>query len=239
MFQKCSLQSRFSIQSTNLTTVQFCACFLVRHLSVRLTVLILIITDMYFIMTMGILWNWKIWSAKHRGITLCRPTRSTTPNAHSLIVWRIFICECIPNYNVKINTRDKPGMTKQIKVLFIRRANRLHRKAIKTQLPVDIEKHRTARRLAKSIWKSAQFTYYHKPNQKLSDPKTSSKAWWKLNKNEMGLSKCSSIPPLIIDGNLLTDGIAKCESFNEFFPLNVTCQCLYMLMNSWIFKIEL
>ena len=33
----------------------------------------------------------------------------------------------------------------------------------------------------------------------------------------MGLSKCSSIPPLIIDGNLLTDGIAKCEAFNEFF----------------------
>ena len=121
-----------------------------------------------------------------------------------------------PLYPIRVNTRDKPGMTKQIKVLF-RRANRLHRKAIKTQLLVDIEKHRTARRLAKSSWKSAQFTYYHKLNQKLSDPKTSSKAWWKLNKNEMGLSKCSSIPSVIIGGNLLTDGIAKCEAFNEFF----------------------
>ena len=95
------------------------------------------------------------------------------------------ICECIPNYNVKINTRDKPGMTKQIKVYF-RRANKLHRRAMKTQLPADIEKHRVARRFAKSNWKSAQFDYYRKLNQKLTDPKTSSRAWWKLNKKEMG-----------------------------------------------------
>ena len=35
-------------------TVQYCACFPVHHLSVRLIVHNLIFTDMYFIMTMGI-----------------------------------------------------------------------------------------------------------------------------------------------------------------------------------------
>ena len=33
----------------------------------------------------------------------------------------------------------------------------------------------------------------------------------------MALSKCSSIPPLIIDGNLLSDGTAKSEALNTFF----------------------
>ena len=62
------------------------------------------------------------------------------------------ISECIPNYHVKIKTRDKPGMTNKIKNLF-KKANKLHKRALYTKHPRDIEKHASARRLAKCEFK--------------------------------------------------------------------------------------
>ena len=62
-----------------------------------------------------------------------------------------FRCECFPNFVVKINPRDKPGMTSRIKKLF-KISNRLHKKASRSKLPIDILNHRNARRFAKCEW---------------------------------------------------------------------------------------
>ena len=126
------------------------------------------------------------------------------------------INECVPNYDVVINSKDKPGMTNKIKRLF-NKSNKLHKKALKSKLPKDIDKHKTARRIAKAEWKKARFQYYHKLNLKLISHETSTKAWWKLNKQELGLNKKQSIPSLICDNKIVNDTIDKCEALNNFF----------------------
>ena len=65
------------------------------------------------------------------------------------------INEAIPNKTVLIRPNDKPGMTGQVRRLF-RLCHRLHKIAMKSKQPGDIEKHRAARRIAKCQWKFAQ-----------------------------------------------------------------------------------
>ena len=127
------------------------------------------------------------------------------------------ISECIPNYHVTIKTRDKPGMTNKIKNLF-KKANKLHKRALNTKHPRDIEKHASARRLAKCEFKNLSLTNnYYKLNLKLLEKETSSTAWWKLNKRELGQNQRASIPSLIVDNVVLNDNVEKCTALNRFF----------------------
>ena len=129
---------------------------------------------------------------------------------------RDFSCECIPNFVVKIHPRDKPGMTTRIKRLF-KQANKLHKKASNSKLPSDILNHKNARRLAKCEWKKAKFDYYYKLNLKLMGSNTSDRAWWKLCKIELGVSKSQSIPCLYDEGHLVFDDELKCTILNNYF----------------------
>ena len=86
-----------------------------------------------------------------------------------------------------------------------------------TKHPKDIEKHASARRLAKCEFKKSQFDYYYKLNLKLMEKETSSKAWWKLNKRELGQNQRASIPSLIVDNVVLNDNVDKCTALNRFF----------------------
>ena len=127
-----------------------------------------------------------------------------------------FRCECVPNFVVKINPRDKPGMTSRIKKLF-KISNRLQKKASRSKLPIDILNHRNARRFAKCEWKKARFNYYYKLNLKLLDNNTSDKAWWKLSKSELGTAKRQSIPCLYHNNELVFDDVQKSTILNQFF----------------------
>ena len=143
-------------------------------------------------------------------------------------------CECIPNYHVKIYPNSKPGMTLKIKNLF-KKANKLHKRAQYTKRNIDIEKHKSARRIAKSEWKKSQFNFYLNLNLKLMDKETSTKAWWKLNKIEMGISKRVAIPSLVQNGTILTDDEDKCEVLNNFLAdqcrLNVPDHATFFINN--------
>ena len=124
--------------------------------------------------------------------------------------------ECIPSRIVKISGNQKPGMTEAIKRLF-KKANRLHKRASRTRSQIDIDKHRAARRKAKSAWKKSQFNFYYEINMKLLDPNTSPKCYWKLIKQEMGRNKTSAIPVIIHEGRPITNDSMKCEVFNRYF----------------------
>ena len=126
------------------------------------------------------------------------------------------ILECIPNFHVELKAKSKPGMTKKIKNLF-NRANKWHKISSKTKLQKDIDKHKTLRRIAKAAFKQSKFNYFCKLNEKLSNPETSSKTWWQLNKNEIGICKKSSVPSLNVEGIVLNDDTEKCIALNNYF----------------------
>ena len=107
------------------------------------------------------------------------------------------INDAIPNKTVLIWPNDKPGMTGQVRRLF-RQCHRLHKIAMKSKQPEDIEKHRAARRIAKCQWKFAQQNYYDKLYNKMASSDNKTKYYWKLTKSLYGQSKSQTIstPPL-------------------------------------------
>ena len=54
-------------------------------------------------------------------------------------------------------------------------------------------------------------------NLKFLNNETSSKAWWKLNKNELGISKRVSIPSLVSNIKIISYDVEKCEALNVYF----------------------
>ena len=126
------------------------------------------------------------------------------------------INDAIPNKTVLIRTNDKPGMTGRIRRLF-RQCHRLHKIATKSKLPLDIEKHRAARRIAKNEWKIAKQNYYDKLYDKMSTSDNKNKYYWKLTKSLYGQNKSHSIPTLSVDGVDYTDDESKTRLLNEYF----------------------
>ena len=85
--------------------------------------------------------------------------------------------------------------------------------------------------------KKSQFDYYYKLNLILLEKETSSKAWWKLNKRELGQNQRASIPSLIVDNVVLNDNVEKCPALNRFFAeqcnLIVPFPSTQFLSNEW------
>lgn len=123
---------------------------------------------------------------------------------------------CVPNKTVTIRPRDKPGMTGEIRRLF-RVAKRLHRKSKRTNNPVHAEQFRNARREAKSAFRRSRSQFYKDLADKLTDPTTSSKTFWKLNKLVLGQKATPGIPDINHNGTMVSDPATKASLLNVYF----------------------
>ena len=65
-------------------------------------------------------------------------------------------------------------------------------------------------------------SYYDHLTSKLNDPKTSAKAYWAILKTFVNGKKIPSIPPLLINGQFITDFLSKANIFNNFFAQQCT-----------------
>lgn len=124
--------------------------------------------------------------------------------------------DSIPHKVVTIRSRDKPGMTGEVRRLF-RVAKRLHRKAKRTKDPADLEHFRTARREAKSAFRTSRSKFYSDIAEKVLDPNTSCKTYWKLTKLVYGNKVSKGIPDLLDNDNPVSDAAGKADLFNNFF----------------------
>lgn len=124
--------------------------------------------------------------------------------------------ECIPNKIVTIRSRDKPGMTSEIRKLF-RVAKRLHRRAKRTKNPDHVEHFRNARREAKSAFRTARSNFYTDIANKILDPTTSCKTYWKLSKLVYGNKVAKGIPDMLDNDSPVSDAAGKAALFNKFF----------------------
>ena len=126
------------------------------------------------------------------------------------------IANAIPSKTVVIRPKDKPGMTSLVRSLF-RKCHRLYKIAMQTKNAVDLEKHRTARRDAKSAWKQAQRIYYDNLNEKMENPETRKKSYWKMIKSFQGQTKTTSIPEIVENGKSYRDVKDIVSILNNYF----------------------
>ena len=107
-------------------------------------------------------------------------------------------------------------MTGQVLKLF-RQAKRLHKRAKRSGNVTHYDHCKLKRSEAEAAFKLARDKYYVDIADKLADPNTSSKAYWRLTKLAYGQKAVSGIPHLLNADRVITDDGKKCPTFNNFF----------------------
>ena len=124
--------------------------------------------------------------------------------------------EFIPNFRVNINPSDKQGMTMHVKRLF-RLSSKLNRRAKLSLSQIDMDNYKLARNKAKNEWRKTRYLHYLKVNNRMTDPDTTPKQWWKIASAQMGTNKIKSIPCLVVNDVIISDDRNKCNALNQYF----------------------
>ena len=69
---------------------------------------------------------------------------------------------------------------------------------------------------------SSKLKYYEYLANKLNDPKTASKTYWKILKTFVNGTKIPLIPPLLVGNQLVSDFLVKANLFNDYFSKQCT-----------------
>ena len=125
--------------------------------------------------------------------------------------------ETIPHKVVTIRPHDKPWYTTDLRRLC-RRKNRLYHKAKEQGTEEAWGQYRAVRNEYFSKISEAKESHDKEKYKFLINEKNSSKEWWKVIKEILKAStQPDSIPPIEVDGNIITDDKEKASAFNNFF----------------------
>ena len=69
---------------------------------------------------------------------------------------------------------------------------------------------------------SSKLKYYEGLANKLNDPKTAPKTYWKILKTLVNGTKIPLIPPLLVSNQLVSDFLEKANLFNDYFSKQCT-----------------
>ena len=69
---------------------------------------------------------------------------------------------------------------------------------------------------------SSKLKYYEGLANKLNDPKTAPKTYWKILKTFVNGTKIPLIPPLLVGNQLISDFLEKANLFNDYFSKQYT-----------------
>ena len=123
---------------------------------------------------------------------------------------------CIPSKIVTVRPGDKPGMTSEVRKFF-RQAKRLHKRAKRTGSPEHYAHFSDKRREAKAAFRKASNTFYTNISDKLINPNTSQKSYWKLTKMVYGNKVSNGIHNIMCGDRLIDDSTEMAKSFNTYF----------------------
>ena len=134
----------------------------------------------------------------------------------------------IPNEIKRIFPRDPPWITKPLKTL-LKKKNRFYqsykRHGYKEDDRLRLE---TFCKECHSAGESAKLSYLSNLGNKLNDPGTSQKSYWKIIHRVMNKCRAPRIPPLLLGNTIILDFSEKAKIFNEFFSQ----QCTLIANNS-------
>ncbi|VDI61697.1 Hypothetical predicted protein [Mytilus galloprovincialis] len=125
--------------------------------------------------------------------------------------------KCIPNKIITVRKNEPPWLTNDVKKK-IRKKNRIHRKAKKYNNPSDWSKFKKIRNEVTSLIRKSKEEYNNNLIKKIMNSSPSTTNWWKTVKQISGLkANDASVPPLMVNNNLIFDEIEKANEFNRFF----------------------
>ena len=123
----------------------------------------------------------------------------------------------IPNETKKFSNRTAPWITPKLKTL-INRKNRFYkgykRRGYKIEDKLILD---TLRDQCQQEVSLAKHSYLNRLGNKLHDPRTSQKSYWKLINKLMNKCRTTIIPPLLVNNNFILNCQDKAKLFNEFF----------------------
>ena len=124
----------------------------------------------------------------------------------------------IPNRYITVKKDNPPWITTKIKK-YIRRKNRIHKKAKKTNTIGQWEKCRKIRNKCNKLILNAKQSYFDKISEKINTETNGSKNWWNLVKSLLHSDSGGdrSIPPLQVENDMIQDDNKKAELFNDYF----------------------
>ena len=123
----------------------------------------------------------------------------------------------IPNETKRFVPRDPPWITKPLKTL-LNRKNRLFKNykkhRYKEEDKVRLDAFRIECQIAVALSKSSYLTNM---GNKVNDPNTSQKSYWKIINRVMNKCRAPEIPPLLINNQFILECKEKVKLFNDFF----------------------
>ena len=128
----------------------------------------------------------------------------------------------IPNKILTFNDKDPPWINENVKHL-IKIKNDILKLYFKNGRNANdfILLQNTNQQLSDLI-KNSKDEYNNRLSLKLNNPKTSAKAYWTILKTLVNGKKTPLIPPLLVNGTLVTDFLQKANLFNSFFSEQCT-----------------
>ena len=139
-----------------------------------------------------------------------------------------------PSKIITCNDKDAPWMTDNIKH-HLKDKTKLYRKYIKNGLKDD-DKIRLDEKLnyCRMLIDRAKQSYLSNLGNKLNNPLTGPKKYWKILNVFLNKRKIPLIPPLLHGNNLVIDIIKKATIFNDFFA--ATCTPIHNLSSLPVFE---
>ena len=134
----------------------------------------------------------------------------------------------IPNEIKRFVPRDPPWITKQLKTL-LNRKNRLFKNFKKHGYKAD-DKVRLDlfRKECQEAVNKSKTNYLKNLGNKLNDPNTCQKVYWKVISKVMNKCRASKIPPLLVNNEFILNCKDKAKHFSDFFSK----QCKPIINNS-------
>ena len=123
----------------------------------------------------------------------------------------------IPNEIKRIVPRDPPWITKPLKTM-LNRKNRLFKNYKRHgYTPVDKVRLDNFRKECQEAVENAKLNYLTNMGNKLNNPNTSQKAYWKIINKVMNKCKAPKIPPLLVNNLFILNCREKANLFTDFF----------------------
>ena len=123
----------------------------------------------------------------------------------------------VPNEIKRFIPRDPPWITKSLKNM-LNRKNRLYksykRHGYKEEDKIRLDSFRSE---CQKAVENAKLTYLTKLGNKVNDPNTSQKSYWKIINRVMNKSRAPKVPPLLVNNEFIVNCREKAKIFNNFF----------------------
>ena len=134
----------------------------------------------------------------------------------------------VPNETITINEKEPSWITTNIKRKISQKNDLYKHYVCNGKKNSDHQQVLTAGNELKSLINKSKSAYYCRLSNKLSNPKTHPKVYWSILKSLFSNRKTPKIPPILFNGNTVTDFKNKANIFNTHF----SNQCYPIKINS-------